>query len=910
MDTPDSKESREATDRQEGVASAEESKSLATTIRLKPKNCPSTENTKSKSRSSKKNQKYNVKKSKNSVISSSDNSDSSVELSSDSSDTSDSSDDSEDEVKKRKTRSGYVSKKKLNEKKKSKKDKTGNGEISDIDSKSSLSELQKEFLRVQIQTQKQRLQRSQRLIQEQNCWSCDGNTNFQSTDAAQLANLLCHPTISKQGDEEVKKKLKKHDFGSKVEYKRIDHWYDKDIHRYRVTDSNENNEMFKYDRYVFNVRKSFDWDGRYVETKVEVKSKYMKEILTKVMEADKSSSFASRSPKVCPNRLFLFRDEIQEYYQNLKSLKKGGKKLSKKSLKHTEAKLKHLKLLIKYLETDYDRVKKTMFPMLESGVINYDLLWGLYKPGSIVCTPTYGSRDYLRAFKVDNYEKVICMKLGPYYLITGKYLEYDGKTWGKGSIEVRVPGFKDVRKITDLECFPLQCHEDAEKIRNDLINRGKKFVSLQGVHYKVHEGMAYLQKKKDIAKVNVTSRIMIDPALHRRYFPNYPISSVMSNYSPNLFGYDSETKEIESDDFEDKVDQEDEDEDCSGNDCKPKTKDRSFRVVTTAEGIKIIPEKTASRDIEVDGNNKTTEIPTFTDEEYIIASPVVLGFSFNDKMWLEFTVSGVKEIAWNENAFESLVLKEDTKSILKALVQSQKSNSTKNIDDVIRGKGKGLVAVLHGPPGTGKTLTAESIAELLKYPLYTVSAGDLGHDSTHLERQLQTILDMAYSWGAVLLLDEADVFLEKRNIADIHRNALVSIFLRLLEYFQGILFLTTNRVETFDEAFRSRIHIALRYQELSSKARQSVFKIFLDRATALEGVDVGLFTEKDLNELSKHSLNGRQIKNTVRTALALAVQNNETLNMSHVQRVLNMSKEFERHLQGGTGFEDAMRGYF
>lgn len=344
------------------------------------------------------------------------------------------------------------------------------------------------------------------------------------------------------------------------------------------------------------------------------------------------------------------------------------------------------------------------------------------------------------------------------------------------------------------------------------------------------------------------------------------------------------------------------------------------------ESQKNNPEETANRDIEVDGITKTNEIPTFSDEEYIIASPVVLGFSFNDKMWLEFTVSGVKEITWNENAFESLVLKEDTKSILKALVQSQKSNSAKNIDDVIRGKGKGLVAVLHGPPGTGKTLTAEGIAELLKYPLYTVSAGDLGHDSTRLERQLQTILDMAYSWGAVLLLDEADVFLEKRNIADIHRNALVSIFLRLLEYFQGILFLTTNRVETFDEAFRSRIHIALRYQELSSKARQSVFKIFLDRAAALEGVDVVPFTEKEMNELSKHSLNGRQvgfylthlsiclifmqIKNTVRTALALAVQNNETLSMSHVQRVLNMSKEFERHLQGGTGFEDAMRGYF
>lgn len=75
------------------------------------------------------------------------------------------------------------------------------------------------------------------------------------------------------------------------------------------------------------------------------------------------------------------------------------------------------------------------------------------------------------------------------------------------------------------------------------------------------------------------------------------------------------------------------------------------------------------------------------------------------------------------------------------------------------------------------------------------SAGELGTDSRFLEVELQKILDVCHAWGAILLLDEADVFLEKRNIHDIHRNALVSIFLRQLEYFQGILFLTTNRVE-------------------------------------------------------------------------------------------------------------------
>ena len=67
--------------------------------------------------------------------------------------------------------------------------------------------------------------------------------------------------------------------------------------------------------------------------------------------------------------------------------------------------------------------------------------------------------------------------------------------------------------------------------------------------------------------------------------------------------------------------------------------------------------------------------------------------------------------------------------------------------NVYSGKGRGLVAVLHGPPGTGKTLTAEGIAELLKRPLYMVSTGELGTRSDQLEVELNKILDVAHSWG-------------------------------------------------------------------------------------------------------------------------------------------------------------------
>ncbi len=210
-----------------------------------------------------------------------------------------------------------------------------------------------------------------------------------------------------------------------------------------------------------------------------------------------------------------------------------------------------------------------------------------------------------------------------------------------------------------------------------------------------------------------------------------------------------------------------------------------------------------------------------------------------------------------------------------------------------------------------------------------VSAGELGTDSRYLESELQKILDICHAWGAILLLDEADVFLEKRNMHDIHRNALVSIFLRQLEYFQGILFLTTNRVEvcvsppvlvcvclsltpdqTFDDAFQSRIHIALRYDNLDHRAKKAIFKIFIERVRMLEKIDLMPFTEEDYNTLARHELNGRQIKNTVRTAQALAVNKGEPLSMSHIRQVLDVQMNFDRDLKGGTGYQDAMRSYF
>ncbi|KAJ9091271.1 hypothetical protein QFC19_009181 [Naganishia cerealis] len=168
------------------------------------------------------------------------------------------------------------------------------------------------------------------------------------------------------------------------------------------------------------------------------------------------------------------------------------------------------------------------------------------------------------------------------------------------------------------------------------------------------------------------------------------------------------------------------------------------------------------------------------DENLLYLLPASIhGFSLTLKRWGELLIDRLTSVQWNPVAFDRLVIPKDYRRIIEALVDVH-SGILKGglIEDVVKGKGDGLIIALHGTPGTGKTLTAEAVSEHLKRPLYTISAGELGTTIVNLERKLQDTLELATSWKAVLLIDEADIFLEKRSTANIERNAMVGIFLK------------------------------------------------------------------------------------------------------------------------------------
>jgi AAA+ superfamily predicted ATPase len=129
----------------------------------------------------------------------------------------------------------------------------------------------------------------------------------------------------------------------------------------------------------------------------------------------------------------------------------------------------------------------------------------------------------------------------------------------------------------------------------------------------------------------------------------------------------------------------------------------------------------------------------------------------------------------------------------------------------VPGKSGGTTILCRGAPGLGKTLTAEVYAEVVGKPLYRVHSGQLGVTASSVEASLTGILQRAARWDCVLLLDEADVYIRRRD-NDLQHNAIVAEFLRTLEYFNGLLFMTTNRSGDIDDAILSRCIAVIDYQ--------------------------------------------------------------------------------------------------
>ncbi|KAJ4865506.1 ATPase family associated with various cellular activities (AAA) domain-containing protein [Trichoderma breve] len=487
-----------------------------------------------------------------------------------------------------------------------------------------------------------------------------------------------------------------------------------------------------------------------------------------------------------------------------------------------------------------------------SGIIQFIDLWMLYPPGTLIFE--FSGDDELSAYMVD-------------------------------SVIFEKPSLQRSHHMSSLPPLTLYCWavdydekflEDEAKVKAILKARGQAFWAMQGPSFRQVASDTQAGLTKDESE-----RVVVDRKAHRSLFGGWSLS-------PN---------ELKSNRWD------------NGDDDRISVGHNSNRAVYNGE---VPPPFTSKRFTSEPilssawyGEYDTIDPLRQPDDLVLLLCPKrVHAFCLRDKTWNEYDVSKLKAVEFRENAWSRLVLNDQYKDVIRAMVRSYLTGRTK-FQDLVAGKGASLVVLMHGPPGVGKTLTAECAAEAFQKPLYMVTAGDLGTDPEYLEKKLSKIFDYAVSWNAILLLDEADIFLQDRDYDNLQRNALVSIFLRTLEYFNGIMFLTSNRVGAFDQAFQSRIHITIGMPEFDERRRRDVWKIFIQDLGRKRGDGSAILTHDECRELGREvvdswaaqPLNGRQIRNCVRSALALAEDKGAKPNASHFNTVIKLGNAFTQYMK-------------
>ncbi|KAK8079549.1 hypothetical protein PG997_007367 [Apiospora hydei] len=463
----------------------------------------------------------------------------------------------------------------------------------------------------------------------------------------------------------------------------------------------------------------------------------------------------------------------------------------------------------------------------KTGKVNFENIWQIFPrtswslPNFSASTPSAGYRPEIGSCPAA-------------WTIDIEYVDWNGEASGFTTTSVNMCEFEGVRRVQALPVFPISFLGDVEKTKATFIARGRKFESLRGYKFMLCNGTKITLETEKPEQRPVSGKVCVDA------YAYYRGCNIVKPKLRSLSVEETSEDEVEVPD--------------------PDLSDTPYEMDFSAAPVET---STAAKG----PAERTEDLRALTDEQCLLSTPWMKGFDLKSKEWCELRVDDLKDMTWNDEAFEKLVLPEGEKDLAWAFVEN-KSLSKTDFDDFIPDKGRGLIILMFGPPGVGKTFTAEAVAERSRVPLYLMSAGDLGTQPSDVEKALERALELCRMWNAMLLLDEADVFLGTRTNESLARNELVSIFLTKLEYYQGILFLTTNRISSIDHAFQSRVDLFLPYHDLTNAARRQVWENFIDRA----GRDKFDINEESLEKLSHLNLNGREIKNLIKSAQLLSLK--------------------------------------
>jgi hypothetical protein len=256
--------------------------------------------------------------------------------------------------------------------------------------------------------------------------------------------------------------------------------------------------------------------------------------------------------------------------------------------------------------------------------------------------------------------------------------------------------------------------------------------------------------------------------------------------------------------------------------------------------------------------------------------PLIPCFDLRRHARLRVHLNNLTPYVFQREVGDRLILPPRDRDLIEMLVDE----SANTFQDVVSGKGQSVNILSGGKPGTGKTLTAEVLAEYKERPLYSIQCSQLGIDPETIEKNLAVVLQRANRWNAILLLDEADVYITKRG-SSLEHNAIVGVFLRILEYAQCILIMTTNLAANVDDAIASRCIVRIDYEVPSPDDQIQIWK----QLAALNTIDI---TEATICAfVAQHpEFTGRDVKNLLKLASFVAKRTGHPIDIGALEFAL------------------------
>jgi uncharacterized protein DUF7025 len=181
----------------------------------------------------------------------------------------------------------------------------------------------------------------------------------------------------------------------------------------------------------------------------------------------------------------------------------------------------HLSLFVDFVDTTFQPITEHLSTLLAKKEITYDLLWALFEPNMEVYTTCRGT-GASRCVLFNHCEERKEMDGSKYMYLEIRSLSCDGKILGEATTGIKIPYFLGTKQIEHLPGYPLRYHPEKDKVRTELIQCGRTFVSLIGIHHRQYEGKAFfIDDEGDVISRHIKGRIMVDAICFQERMPNY-----------------------------------------------------------------------------------------------------------------------------------------------------------------------------------------------------------------------------------------------------------------------------------------------------------------------------------------------------------------------------------------------------